>query len=41
MSRRTVHRSCTLCEATCGIAVEVEGRAIRRVAGDDLDPFSC
>jgi len=40
MSRRTVHRSCTLCEATCGIAVEVEGREIRRVSGDDLDPFS-
>lgn len=40
MSRRTVHRTCTLCEATCGIAVEVESRAIRRVAGDDLDPFS-
>jgi anaerobic selenocysteine-containing dehydrogenase len=40
MGRRTVFRGCTICEATCGIAVEVEGRAVRRVAGDDLDPFS-
>ena len=37
-----VHRSCPLCEATCGIAVEVErgaGRVIG-VRGDPDDPFS-
>jgi anaerobic selenocysteine-containing dehydrogenase len=40
MSSRSVHRSCTICEATCGISVEVEGRSVTRVSGDALDPFS-
>ena len=38
--KRTVHRTCTICEATCGISVEVEGRAIGRIRGDARDPFS-
>jgi anaerobic selenocysteine-containing dehydrogenase len=37
---RTVHRSCTLCEAHCGISVEVEDGRVRTLRGDDLDPFS-
>jgi anaerobic selenocysteine-containing dehydrogenase len=40
MSRRTVHRVCTLCEATCGLAVEVEGRRVLAIRGDLDDPFS-
>ena len=37
-----VHRACPLCEATCGIAVEVDRAAGRIVTirGDDQDPFS-
>jgi anaerobic selenocysteine-containing dehydrogenase len=38
--RRTVHRICTLCEATCGITVEVEGDRIATIRGDRDDPFS-
>ena len=38
--RRRVHRICTLCEATCGIAVDVEGGRVERVEADRLDPFS-
>ncbi len=38
--KRFVHRTCTICEASCGITVELEGREIRRVSGDALDPFS-
>jgi anaerobic selenocysteine-containing dehydrogenase len=38
--RRTVHRVCPFCEATCGLAVEVEGDAIVSVRGDRDDPFS-
>ena len=38
--RRTVHRVCPFCEATCGLAVEVEGDAIITVRGDKEDPFS-
>lgn len=36
----THYRSCTLCEATCGIAVEVEGDRVVSVRGDEQDPFS-
>lgn len=40
-SARTTHyRTCPLCEATCGLAVEVEGDRVLRVRGDDDDPFS-
>jgi anaerobic selenocysteine-containing dehydrogenase len=40
MERRTVYRVCTLCEATCGLAVEVEGRRVLSIRGDTDDPFS-
>jgi anaerobic selenocysteine-containing dehydrogenase len=38
--RKTVHRVCPFCEATCGLAVEVEGESIVAVRGDKSDPFS-
>ena len=38
--RRTAYRVCPFCEATCGLAVEVEGEAIVSVRGDKDDPFS-
>lgn len=37
---RVVHRTCTLCEACCGIEVHVEGERIARIRGDALDPLS-
>ena len=37
---RTVHRQCTLCEAHCGIDVEVEGDRVLRITGDAEDPMS-
>jgi anaerobic selenocysteine-containing dehydrogenase len=36
----THHQTCPLCEATCGVVVETEGRAIQSVRGDPDDPFS-
>ncbi|HEY5927711.1 MAG TPA: molybdopterin oxidoreductase family protein [Kofleriaceae bacterium] len=37
----TTHfRSCPLCEATCGVAIEVDGDRVVSVRGDDADPFS-
>src|SRR5215210_147408 len=36
----THYRSCTLCEAGCGVAVTVEGDRVTAVRGDDQDPFS-
>ncbi len=36
----THYRSCPLCEATCGVAVEVDGERVVSVRGDDADPFS-
>ena len=36
----TVHRTCNLCEAHCGITVEVHGTTIGRIAGDKDDEFS-
>jgi len=38
--RRTVHRVCPFCEATCGLAVQVEADRIVSVRGDEQDPFS-
>src|SRR5215469_12149132 len=38
--RRTVHRVCPFCEATCGLSLAVEGEAIVSVRGDAHDPFS-
>jgi len=38
---RTHFRTCHLCEALCGIAIEVDGAdRITRIAGDKDDPFS-
>jgi len=39
-SSRIVYRACPLCEATCGIAVEVTGERVTRIRGDEEDPFS-
>ncbi|PTL55543.1 molybdopterin-dependent oxidoreductase [Paraconexibacter algicola] len=36
----TVHRQCNLCEAHCGIAVEVQGTKVLRITGDPEDHFS-
>ncbi|HLI82040.1 MAG TPA: molybdopterin-dependent oxidoreductase [Candidatus Binataceae bacterium] len=38
--RRTVFRVCPFCEATCGLAIEVEDNAIVSVRGDKDDSFS-
>ncbi|MGH0034464.1 MAG: molybdopterin-dependent oxidoreductase [Myxococcota bacterium] len=39
-SRRTVHRTCPLCEATCGLSIDVEGDRVARIRGDERDVFS-
>jgi anaerobic selenocysteine-containing dehydrogenase len=39
-SRRAIQRVCPFCEATCGLAVEVEDGTIVAVRGDKEDPFS-
>ncbi|HVK72759.1 MAG TPA: molybdopterin-dependent oxidoreductase [Kofleriaceae bacterium] len=38
----TVHRTCTLCEATCGLSIEIgdDGRTLGTIRGDAADPFS-
>ena len=38
--RSIVHRVCPFCEATCGLAITVEGDSIVSVRGDKEDPFS-
>jgi anaerobic selenocysteine-containing dehydrogenase len=38
--KRVVHRTCTLCEACCGIEVHLEGERIRTFRGDPRDPLS-
>ncbi|MFP6654658.1 MAG: molybdopterin-dependent oxidoreductase [Myxococcota bacterium] len=37
---RTAYRTCNLCEATCGVAIEIAGDRVLRVRGDKEDPFS-
>jgi len=37
---RIVHRTCTLCEACCGIEVRVEDGRIAAIRGDPRDPLS-
>jgi anaerobic selenocysteine-containing dehydrogenase len=37
---RIAFRTCPLCEATCGLALEIEGERVVRVRGDEADPFS-
>ncbi len=36
----TAYRTCPLCEATCGLAIEVDGDQVRRIRGDRDDVFS-
>jgi anaerobic selenocysteine-containing dehydrogenase len=33
-------RICPLCEATCGLELDVDGREVRALRGDGADPFS-
>ncbi len=40
MTARAHYRTCTLCEAMCGIRIDVEGDRITSIRGDDEDPFS-
>lgn len=37
---RTVFRTCPLCEATCGLQIEIEDGAVKRIRGDQDDVFS-
>jgi anaerobic selenocysteine-containing dehydrogenase len=39
-SERVVHRTCPLCEATCGLELTVQGERVLRVRGDRDDVFS-
>jgi anaerobic selenocysteine-containing dehydrogenase len=34
------HRTCNLCEAMCGLRIELDGDRIRSIRGDPDDPFS-
>ncbi|MEP7121878.1 MAG: molybdopterin oxidoreductase family protein [Byssovorax sp.] len=36
----THHRTCNLCEAMCGIAIETAGGKVTSIRGDKSDPFS-
>ncbi len=38
--RRTHHRTCTICEAMCGVTLEIDDGRIVDVRGDRDDPFS-
>jgi len=41
MAEPRIHfRACNLCEAMCGLRIEVEGDRIRSIRGDADDPFS-
>jgi len=40
MTSTTSFRTCPLCEATCGLAIEVEAGAVTRIRGDRDDVFS-
>jgi len=37
---RTHYRTCSLCEAMCGLTLEIEGARVVAVRGDEDDPFS-
>jgi anaerobic selenocysteine-containing dehydrogenase len=37
---RTHYRACNLCEAMCGLAIELEGDRVLSIRGDADDPFS-
>lgn len=34
------YRTCPLCEATCGLSIEVEGENVKNILGDKDNPFS-
>ena len=38
--RRVAFRTCPLCEATCGLQIELDGDAVTRIRGDRDDVFS-
>ncbi len=40
MASTTSFRTCPLCEATCGLALEIDDGRVTRVRGDREDPFS-
>jgi len=40
METITKFRTCSLCEAMCGLAIEVKGKEIVSIKGDKEDPFS-
>ncbi|MCK5875921.1 MAG: molybdopterin-dependent oxidoreductase [Alcanivoracaceae bacterium] len=40
METRLHHRTCNLCEAMCGIEIELAGDTITAIRGDKSDPFS-
>ena len=35
-----VHKTCNLCEATCGLLIEVADNRVVRIRADEADPFS-
>ena len=39
-ANRTVFRTCPLCEATCGLELQIEGDKVVKVRGDSSDVFS-
>ena len=39
-STRTHRRACNLCEAVCGLVVELDGTRIVSIKGDNDDPHS-
>ena len=40
MAKRTVFRTCPLCEATCGLELHLDGDVLTLVRGDKEDVFS-
>lgn len=40
LTQRTVYRACNLCEAICGLEMQIEGNRIISIRGDDADRFS-
>ncbi len=39
-ARKTHYRTCPICEATCGLAIDVVDDQVSRIRGDDQDVFS-
>lgn len=40
MTIQTHYRTCPLCEATCGLAIDVDGDTVVKIRGDEQDAFS-